>query len=75
FFGKMIPKKQAAEFFGFYNIFGKFAAILGPLFMGIVSQFTGHSRWGVLSVAGLLIIGIVILARVENPTHLRNCST
>ena len=30
-FGKMIPdKKRSGEFFGFYDIFGKFSAIMGP---------------------------------------------
>lgn len=39
-FGKMIPdKKRAGEFFGFYDIFGKFSAILGPTLVGITSSF------------------------------------
>ena len=36
-FGKLIPPEHAAEYFGFYNIFGKFAAVLGPLLVGISS--------------------------------------
>ena len=30
YFAKLVPKESANEFFGFYNIFGKFAAIMGP---------------------------------------------
>lgn len=62
FFGKMVPKENANEFFGFYDIFGKFAAILGPLLFGISSQITGQSRFGVLSVIVLFIIGGLIFA-------------
>ncbi|HRM20199.1 MAG TPA: MFS transporter, partial [Trichococcus flocculiformis] len=36
-FGQLIPKEQANEFFGFYNIFGKFAAVVGPLLVGLIS--------------------------------------
>lgn len=36
FFAKLIPVNQAAEFFGFYNMLGKFAAILGPALMAII---------------------------------------
>ena len=36
FYARLIPKDQAAEFFGFYNMLGKFAAIFGPALMGVV---------------------------------------
>ena len=37
-FGKMIPdKKRTGEFFGFYDIFGKFSAIMGPALVGLTS--------------------------------------
>ncbi len=64
FFGKMIPPERSAEFFGFYNIFGKFAAIAGPFLMGVIGRVTGHSRYGVLSLLILFIVGGVILRRV-----------
>jgi len=57
YFGKMVPKENANEFFGFYDIFGKFAAIMGPALYGIFSQLTGQSRYGVLSVMILFVIG------------------
>lgn len=65
FFGKLIPEKNSAEFFGFYNIFGKFATILGPLLMGVISQATGSSQYGLLSILILFIIGGILLAKVE----------
>ena len=35
-YARMIPANRAAEFYGFYNMLGKFAAIIGPALMGIV---------------------------------------
>lgn len=61
YFGKMIPKEKANEFFGFYDIFGKFAAIMGPALYAMFSQITGHSRYGVLSVLLLFVIGGAIM--------------
>lgn len=66
FFGKLIPKNRSAEFFGFYNIFGKFAAIFGPLMIGIIGRVTGYSRYGVLSLFILFFIGGFLLSRVKN---------
>lgn len=67
FFGKTIPKEKSAEFFGFYNIFGKFAAILGPLLMAVFTRITGSSRFGVLSLISLFVIGAVLLFFVKEP--------
>jgi UMF1 family MFS transporter len=64
YFGKIIPKENSGEFFGFYNIFGRFAAILGPFLVGIVSQFSGSSRYGVLSIGVLFIVGFILLFRL-----------
>lgn len=67
-YGKLIPKEKSAEFFGFYNIFGKFAAIIGPFLVGFFSQITKNSRFGVLSVAILFIIGALLLIKVNETT-------
>ncbi|MGD6958865.1 MFS transporter [Rossellomorea aquimaris] len=67
YFAKLIPKKNANEFFGFYNIFGKFASILGPLLVAVTAQVTGESNSGVFSLVVLFIIGLVILAFVPEP--------
>jgi UMF1 family MFS transporter len=37
YYSRLIPHDQTAEFFGFYNMLGKFAAILGPIMIGLVS--------------------------------------
>ena len=39
-FGKLIPDKaRSGQFFGFFDIFGKFSSILGPTLVGAVSAF------------------------------------
>lgn len=34
YYARLIPENRTAEFYGFYNMLGKFAVILGPLFIG-----------------------------------------
>lgn len=68
-FGQLIPKENANEFFGFYNIFGKFAAVVGPLLVGIISQLTGNSLNGVFALIVLFIIGGSVLYFVEEPVR------
>lgn len=67
YFAKLVPKANANEFFGFYNIFGKFASIMGPLMVGLTAQLTGNSSMGVFSLVVLFVIGMVILAFVPEP--------
>ena len=61
YFATLIPRDKSAEFFGFYNIFGKFAAIMGPFIVGTISQFK-NIRFGVLGIAPLFIIGALLLS-------------
>lgn len=61
FYAKIIPQHQSAEFFGFYNMMGKFAAVLGPMMMGIVSLTTQSPRLSILSVSILFISGGILL--------------
>lgn len=65
YFGKIIPKEKNNEFFGFYNIFGRFAAILGPSLIAIATQITGKSSSGIFSILILFILGGVLLIKVS----------
>ena len=67
YFARLVPKEKSNEFFGFYNIFGKFASVMGPLLVGVTAQLTGSSAYGVFSLVILFIIGIIILSRVPEP--------
>jgi MFS transporter, UMF1 family len=64
YFAKLVPKESSNEFFGFYSIFYKFAAILGPFLVGFTAQMTGNTNSGVFSLIVLFIIGGIILMRV-----------
>ncbi len=62
---RIIPPSKSAEFFGFYNMFGKFAAIVGPALMGTVTILFGSARVGILSVLLLFILGAYFLSKVD----------
>ncbi|EKN65682.1 permease [Neobacillus bataviensis LMG 21833] len=70
YFAKLVPKESANEFFGFYSIFYKFAAILGPFLVGLTAQLTGNTNSGVFSLIVLFIIGGLILLRVPETTNI-----
>ena len=63
-FGKLIPKDHANEYYGFFDIFGKYAAIMGTFLMSVFTQITGNASIGVLSIALLFIVGFVFLIRM-----------
>lgn len=64
YFGRLIPKEASNEFFGFYNILGKFSAILGPILVGAVTQLTGKSTIGAGSLGLLFGIGLILFLTV-----------
>jgi UMF1 family MFS transporter len=64
-YGSMIPEEASAEFYGFYSVFSKFAAIWGPLLFGVVNQVTGSSREAILSLIVLFALGFVLLSLVN----------
>src|SRR6266545_4587047 len=64
-FARMVPATRAAEFFGFYNMLGKFAAVIGPLLIGLVALWTGSSRIGVVSIVVMFVAGGLLLRIVD----------
>ena len=67
FFARLVPRDCAAEFFGFYNMMGKFAAVLGPVLVGWVGWMAGDPRMGILSLLLLFGGGALLLLRVRTP--------
>ncbi len=65
YYGKLIPKKEASEYFGFFDIFGKFADFFGPLILTICASVFGASKYGILALAILFIIGYILITKVE----------
>jgi UMF1 family MFS transporter len=68
-FGRLVPPGKAGEFFGFYNLMGKAAAILGPTLTGVVALTTHDSRLAILSITILFVIGAAFLMRVRLPSN------
>lgn len=64
-YGRLVPPGKAGEFFGFYNLMGKAAAILGPILTGVVALTTHDSRLAIVSISILFVIGAVFLSRVQ----------
>ncbi len=63
--GIFTPDTNSAEFFGFFAVSGKFASVFGPLIYGILIAITGSVQSGILSVLFFFIVGMVILATVN----------
>lgn len=61
YYSRLIPADRAGEFYGFYNMMGKFAAVLGPLLMGTTALVTGNSRTAIVSLVILFIGGAIML--------------
>ncbi len=64
-FLRLIPASRAGEFFGVYNLLGKFAGIIGSILMGSVAWLSGSHRLGLASVAILFIAGAWFLKKVN----------
>ena len=64
YFGRLIPKERANEYYGFFDIFGRYASVMGTLLVSVVTSLTGNPSLGVLSIGILLIVGFVMLVRL-----------
>ena len=66
-FARLIPDSKTTEFFGFFNMVGKFAAILGPVLIAIVpfAVSGAESRDGILTLVFLFVVGGFLLYRVD----------
>jgi UMF1 family MFS transporter len=64
-YGAMVPEAKSAEFFGFFGVSSKFAAIVGPTVFAYTGQLTGSSRYGIIAVASFFILGMIFLSRVD----------
>ncbi len=73
-FSNLIPSDRSGEYFGFLNMLGKSAAVLGPLLVGIVAVQSGSTRVGIVSVIVLFIVGMVVLKFVEEPASTESAS-
>ena len=65
YFGKLIPKEHSNEYYGFFDIFGRYASVMGTLLVSVVTSLTGNPSLGVLSIGILLVAGFVMLVKLS----------
>ena len=72
YYAVFVPREKSTEFFGFYNIMGKFSSIVGPALVSGFTLITGEERYGVLTVLGLFLVGGLILSRTRSDAVQQN---
>ena len=60
-FGRLVPPENSGEYFGFFEIFSRFSAILGPFLYATILRSTGRASFAILSTVVLFSVGFVIL--------------
>jgi len=60
-YGRLVPPENSGEYFGFFEIFGRFAAILGPFLYATILSVTGRPSVSILSIIVIFLVGLVIL--------------
>lgn len=66
YFGKIIPKEHSNEYYGFFDIFGRYASVMGTLLVSVVTLLTHDPSLGVLSIGILLVVGFVMLVKLSS---------
>lgn len=64
-YGKLIPKEESNEYFGFFDIFGKFADFFGPMIMSFCAFFLGSSSYGILALVLLFAAGYLLVSKSQ----------
>ena len=68
YYATLIPPDESGEYFGFYNMFGRAGAFMGPALVAIFVTFFQDTRYGLIPIAALFIMGAIILLKVKS-TH------
>ena len=61
YFGKLVPKERSNEYYGFFDIFGRYASVMGTFLVSVITAATSSANLGVLSIGILLVVGLVLL--------------
>lgn len=64
YFAKLVPKEHSNEFFGFYDIFGKSASVLGTFLMGFITQISDKPNLGIIPISLMFVAGFFLLRAV-----------
>jgi len=71
YFGRIIPKEKSNEYFGFYNVFSRFASVLGTTIFGVITLYTGQPHYGIAGIAVLFVVAAIIFKFVPNDRHIQ----
>ena len=63
YYSTLVPEGRDCEYFGIYNMLGKFAALLGPIIVGLITYISGSTRIGILSLSIFFILGIFLFLK------------
>jgi UMF1 family MFS transporter len=66
-YARLVPPSKTAEFFGFFNMVGKFATIFGPVLIAFTPKLIpgATERDGIISLSLLFVVGGYLLSRVR----------
>ncbi|MBR4081305.1 MAG: MFS transporter [Clostridia bacterium] len=64
YYGKLVPENSANEYFGFFDIFGKFSAVIGPALFSLVWDSTNQVHLGIIPVLLMFVAGMVLFLKV-----------
>ena len=62
-YARLIPPEESGEYFGFFEIFGRFASVMGPALYAIILGATGRRDFGILAILILFVVGLTVLLR------------
>lgn len=62
-FGKLVPPEKAGSYFGFFEIFGRFATVIGPGMYALVLGISGRASFAILSVVSVFFAGLIIMLK------------
>ena len=65
YYARLVTAEESAQFFGFFNMMGRFASILGPFLYGTVALVSGNPRAGLIVPVCFFVIGAVMLRLSE----------
>ncbi len=67
-FAKMCPsnEKETSSYFSFYDVYDRLSTVLGTFLFGLVIQFTGNMRIGILILGFVFAASLYFLYKIRN---------
>jgi len=68
YFAELVPAEKSGQYFGFYNMLGKFSAVLGPILIGLMTTLTGNPRSASFVLLVFFGLGMLVLSLSQRRT-------